>query len=246
MNNKAEKIKPYNTEDGKKQEIEKMFDNISHKYDFLNHILSLGIDKRWRTNLIKMMAADNPVNILDMATGTADLALMASEYMPSALIKGLDISSGMLEIGRKKIEAKKLSHRIEMIQGDSENMPFSDYCFDAVMVAFGVRNYENLIQGLMEAYRVLKPGGSIYILEFSRPRNLFFRSVFNLYFRFILPLIGRLSSKDPKAYKYLFESVQAFPAYEEFADIMHKAGFQSNNYDVQSFGICSIYHGKKL
>lgn len=246
MYNKAEKVKPYNTEAGKKQEIERMFDNISHKYDFLNHLLSLGIDKKWRKNLIRAMAVENPEHILDMASGTGDLALMTSEYIPSASIKGIDISSGMLEIGRKKIQDRNLSQRIEMIHGDSENMPFSGDSFDAVTVAFGVRNYEDLLKGLSEAHRVLKPGGSIYILEFSRPRNVFFRSVFNIYFRYILPFIGRISSKDPKAYKYLFESVQAFPAYEDFIAIMHKAGFQSNNYKVQSFGICSIYHGKKL
>jgi demethylmenaquinone methyltransferase / 2-methoxy-6-polyprenyl-1,4-benzoquinol methylase len=246
MENKAEKVKPYNSGKGKKKEVEIMFDNISGKYDFLNHLLSLGVDKIWRKNLITMLAATKPASILDMATGTGDLAIMTSRFIPSAKIIGLDLSAGMLSIGRKKIIEKNLQDKIDMIQGDSENMPFKSSTFDAVTVAFGVRNYENLLKGLSEANRVINNGGNIYILEFSRPQNNFFRFFFNLYFKFILPIVGRLTSKDPKAYKYLFESVQAFPAYEDFLSIMDKAGFKSNNYKIQSFGICSIYHGVKL
>lgn len=246
MENKAEKVKPYNSEEGKKKEVEIMFDNISGKYDFLNHLLSMGIDIQWRKNLISMLAEKNPGTILDMATGTADLAIMTAGYINTVKITGLDLSAGMLDIGRQKVAAKRLEDRIHLVHGDSEEMPFGSNTFDAVTVAFGVRNYENLLKGLTEAKRVLKNGGNIYILEFSKPTNIFFRFVFNLYFKFILPLVGRLTSRDPKAYKYLFESVQAFPAYEEFLGIMDKAGFKSNNYKIQSFGICSIYHGVKL
>ncbi|MGE5356064.1 MAG: bifunctional demethylmenaquinone methyltransferase/2-methoxy-6-polyprenyl-1,4-benzoquinol methylase UbiE [Deltaproteobacteria bacterium] len=246
MDNKAEKVKPYNQEDTKKAQVEKMFDNISHKYDFLNHLLSMGIDIKWRKNLISMLADKNPSSILDMATGTADLAIMTAKYIKDARITGLDLSSCMLEIGRQKLLDKNLADRIELVHGDSENMPFMDGTFDAITAAFGVRNYENLLAGLTEAFRVLKPGGSIFILEFSKPKNSVFRFFYNLYFKFVLPLIGKITSRDPKAYKYLFESVQAFPAYDEFTAIMDKAGFKSNNYIIQSFGICSIYHGVKL
>jgi demethylmenaquinone methyltransferase/2-methoxy-6-polyprenyl-1,4-benzoquinol methylase len=246
MENKAEKVKPYNQGENKKVQVEKMFDNISGKYDFLNHLLSLGIDIKWRKNLISMLASKKPSSILDMATGTADLAIMMAKYIKGANITGLDISSGMLEIGKQKLKDKNLESRINLVHGDSENMPFADSTFEAITAAFGVRNYENLLAGLTEAYRVLKPGGSIYILEFSKPKNSIFRFFYNLYFKFVLPLIGKITSKDPKAYKYLFESVQAFPAYEEFIAIMNKAGFESNNYKIQSFGICSIYYGIKL
>ena len=246
MENKAEKVKPYNSVVGKKKEVEIMFDNISGKYDFLNHLLSLGIDRKWRKNMITMLSLSKPMHILDMATGTGDLAILTSEFIPTAKIIGLDLSKGMLEIGKGKIRSNHLQEKIEMIHGDSENMPFENETFDAVTVAFGVRNYENILRGLSEACRVLKNGGNIFILEFSKPKNVFFGFFFNLYFKFILPSIGKLTSKDPKAYKYLFESVQAFPAYEEFLAIMEKAGFQSNKYKIQSFGICSIYHGVKL
>lgn len=246
MDNKAEKVKPYNEQENKKAQVEKMFDNISGKYDFLNHLLSMGVDIRWRKNLISMLAEKHPSSILDMATGTADLAIMTAKYIKDVKITGLDLSSGMLEIGKQKLKLKNLENRINLVHGDSENMPFKDDSFDAITAAFGVRNYENLLAGLKEAFRVLKPGSSIFILEFSKPKNSFFRFFYNLYFKFVLPLIGRLTSKDPKAYKYLFESVQAFPAYDEFTEIMNKAGFKSNNYKIQSFGICSIYYGIKL
>ena len=246
MENKAEKVKPYNQGENKKVQVEKMFDNISGKYDFLNHLLSMGIDINWRKNLISMLAEKKPSLILDMATGTADLAIMTAKYIKDARITGLDLSSGMLEIGQQKLKDKNLADRIDLVHGDSENMPFAEGTFDAITAAFGVRNYENLIAGLSEAFRVLKPGGSIFILEFSKPKNTIFRFFYNLYFKFILPMIGRITSKDPKAYKYLFESVQAFPAYEEFTAIMNKAGFESNKYKIQSFGICSIYYGIKL
>ncbi|MEZ4907465.1 MAG: ubiquinone/menaquinone biosynthesis methyltransferase [Saprospiraceae bacterium] len=193
----------------------------------------------------QIITKDNPKLLLDIATGTGDLAIMASKYLPNTKIVGIDLSNGMLEIGRKKIEERKLTERIEMIQADSENLPFDDNTFDNIMVAFGVRNFENLLNGLKEANRVLKQGGSIYILEFSRPKNALFRVVFNFYFKNLLPFIGKITSKDKNAYKYLFESVQAFPSYDDFIKIMENASFVSNNYHIQTLGICSIYHGKK-
>jgi len=245
MDNKAEKVKPYDLESGKKNQIETMFDNIAGKYDFLNHLLTIGIDKIWRRNLIKILKQNKPTKILDIATGTGDLAIQASRSLENAQITGLDISQGMLDVAIKKIKKHNLENQIKMIYGDSEKMPFEDNSFDAIMVAFGVRNFANLDQGLKEMNRVLKPGGTLLILEFSNPKNVIFKFVFNIYFKYILPLIGRLTSKDPKAYKYLFESVQAFPAYDNFLRIMSKADFKSNNYKIQTLGICSIYHGKK-
>ncbi len=245
MENKAEKVKPYDQNAGKKSQIEKMFDNISGKYDLLNHVLTMGIDKGWRKNLINMMAKTKPEIILDVATGTGDLAILAAESIADVYVKGLDISKGMLKVGKEKINKRNLQDRVKMIHGDSENMPFDDNSFDAITVAFGVRNFENLEKGLKEMNRVLKPEGSLFILEFSRPKNALFRYGFNIYFKYVLPFIGKVTSKDPKAYKYLFESVQAFPAYEDFLNILNNAGFISNNYKIQSLGICSIYSGKK-
>ena len=245
MENKAEKVKPYDRDAGKKSQIEKMFDNIAGKYDLLNHVLTMGIDKGWRKNLIKMMSEQNPKLVLDVATGTGDLAILAAKTVPGLAVKGLDISQGMLDVGKEKIAKNNLQNRVEMIHGDSENMPFDDNTFDAITVAFGVRNFENLNKGLNEMNRVLVPGGHLYILEFSKPKNSLFRYGFNLYFKYVLPFIGKITSKDPKAYKYLFDSVQAFPAYEDFLNILHNAGFKSNNYKIQSLGICSIYSGKK-
>ena len=245
MENKAERVKPYDRDADKKNQIEKMFDNIAGKYDLLNHVLTMGIDKGWRKNLINMMSSQKPKLILDVATGTGDLAILAAETIPDLKVKGLDISQGMLNVGKEKIVKKALQNKVEMIYGDSEDMPFDDNTFDAITVAFGVRNFENLNKGLQEMNRVLKPEGRLYILEFSKPKNTLFRYGFNLYFKYVLPFIGKVTSKDKKAYKYLFESVQAFPAYEEFLKILENAGFKSNNYKIQSLGICSIYSGKK-
>ncbi len=245
MENKAEKVKPYSAEKDKKQQVEKMFDNIAGKYDFLNHLLSMGIDKSWRMNLIDLLSGIHPASILDVATGTGDLAIQTSKAIPDAKITGLDISRGMLEVGERKIAKQNLSGKIKMIYGDSEEMPFPDNTFDAVSVAFGVRNFGNLLKGLKEMNRVLKQGGKVFILEFSKPKSPLFRFVFNSYFKYVLPVIGKITSKDPKAYKYLFESVQAFPSYEDFLGIMKEAGFKSNNYKIQTLGICSIYIGEK-
>jgi demethylmenaquinone methyltransferase/2-methoxy-6-polyprenyl-1,4-benzoquinol methylase len=238
-------ITPYDSGSAKKDQVATMFDNIAHKYDFLNHFLSMGIDKRWRKRAIQLLKEVQPAYILDVATGTGDLAFSAAKALPEAKILGVDISNEMMNVGRKKAIQKGLAQRVDFSLADSENLPFEDETFDAVMVAFGVRNFENLQKGLDEMNRVLKTNGKIFILEFSRPRMFPFKQFFGFYFKYILPVIGKISSRDPRAYKYLFESVQAFPDYENFLSLMKKAGFNSNKWEALSLGICSIYTGEK-
>jgi len=238
-------VLPYKAEKtGKKEQVAKMFDNISHRYDFLNHFLSLGIDKGWRRKAIRFLSDHKPKLILDVATGTGDFAIQALSLNPEKII-GVDISEGMLDVGRKKIADKKLTDRIELRSGDSENLPFEASTFDAVTVAFGVRNFENLEQGLREIYRVLKPGGHLVVLEFSRPRKFPFRQVYNFYFKFVLPKIGRAVSSDNAAYTYLPESVEAFPDGEGFLQILKTVGFNQTQCRSLTFGVSSIYTGSK-
>lgn len=222
-----------------------MFDNISSRYDFLNHLLSLGIDKGWRKKAISLIRPLNPKQLLDVATGTGDFAIAALTLQPDK-ITGVDISAGMLEVGRKKIAERKLNDRIELLIGDSENLPFADSSFDAVTVAFGVRNFENLEKGLQEIYRVLRPGGMLVVLEFSRPRKFPFKQVYNFYFKFVLPKIGRLVSSDKSAYTYLPESVEAFPDGDNFLHVLKNVGFNNTQCRVLTFGVSSIYTGSKL
>lgn len=239
-------VKPY--EEGtnsKKAEVAKMFDNIAPKYDLLNRVLSLGIDKLWRKKAIKLLGTDQPKQVLDVATGTADVAIEIARQLPDAQITGVDISKEMLAFGDEKLEKLNLTDQINLKLGDSEKLGFEDNTFDAVSVAFGVRNFENLVQGITEIHRVLKPGSKVVILEFSKPRIFPFRQIYNGYFKYILPAIGRLSSKDPKAYRYLYESVQAFPDGDAFLDVLQKIGFQNNRNLPLSLGICSIYVGEK-
>ena len=237
-------VVPYKESLSKKEQVAKMFNNISHRYDFLNHLLSLGIDKIWRRKAISLLKPLYPKHILDVATGTGDFALQAMELNPQKII-GIDISDGMLEVGRKKIAAQNLESKIELVQGDSENIPFSQNKFDAVTVAFGVRNFENLKRGLSEIQRVLKPGGMVVILEFSKPSAFPFKQIYNLYFRFILPRIGSLVSNDKAAYTYLPKSVEAFPDGEDFLHILHDVGFNNTQCSSLTFGISSIYIGTK-
>lgn len=221
-----------------------MFDSISGNYDFLNHFLSLGIDIRWRKKAIKLLASGKPKLILDVATGTGDFAVETLKLNPDKVI-GVDISEGMLEVGRKKIKDKGYDGRIELKSGDSENLPFEENKFDAVIVAFGVRNFENLEKGLAEMHRVLKPGGRMVVLEFSKPRMFPFQQLYNFYFTFILPKIGRLISKDPAAYTYLPESVQAFPDGDNFVSILNRLGFKDTLCKPLTLGISSLYTGVK-
>jgi len=221
-----------------------MFDSISGRYDQLNHLLSLGIDKLWRRKAINYLTKFKPTTILDIATGTADFAIAAGKIKDS-IITGIDISEGMLEAGRKKISRLRLGHRIQLLTGDSENLPFPDNSFDAAIVAFGVRNFENLEQGLREINRVLKPGGTFVILEISEPHRFPWKQFFSIYFHFVLPAIGRLISKDSRAYSYLPESVSAFPSGIEFTEKMEKSGFKNCHWKPLTFGTCAMYTGLK-
>ncbi len=237
-------VKPYSVEGSKKEQVAEMFDNISKRYDFLNHLLSLGIDKGWRKKVVRLVKAANAKLVLDVATGTADLAIALSKGIPAATIKGADISAGMLEIGKQKV-AKGGYTKVELVLGDGENLPFADATFDAVTVAFGVRNFENLEKGLVDIKRVLKPGGLLVVLEFSQPEKGAFKHLYNFYFKNILPGIGKLVSKDARAYTYLPESVQAFPYGKEFLHIMERCGFIQCAAQTVTFGIASIYYGQK-
>jgi len=238
-------VVPYK-DDGsaKKQQVARMFDSISGRYDFLNHFLSLGIDILWRRKAIGLLHELKPAKILDVATGTGDFAVEALKLHPEQVI-GVDISEGMLEVGRQKMRARKLDNIIELRSGDSENLPFGDNFFDAVIVAFGVRNFENLERGLAEMLRVVKPGGRVVILEFSRPSKFPMKQLYNAYFTAILPLIGRLVSQDQSAYRYLPESVQAFPDGEDFIRILSDVGYKSPQCNPLTFGISSLYWGSK-
>lgn len=238
-------VKPYEAEGSKKQQVSTMFDRIAPYYDFLNRLLSLGIDTIWRKKAINLLKADQPQKILDVATGTADVAIEAANSLSPEKIVGVDISVEMLEVGRKKIQRKGLQEIIRLEEGDSENLPFPDNTFDALTVAFGVRNFENLEQGLREMQRVLKPGGKVVILEFSKPTVFPFRQLYHFYFKNILPFIGKFTSKDPKAYRYLYESVQAFPDGDQFLNILSQTGYKSNRCIPLTLGICSIYLGEK-
>ncbi len=238
-------VKPYNQTDSKKKQVSNMFDNIAPWYDFLNHFLSLGIDISWRKKAIRSLRDLQPKRILDVATGTADLALEAESQLSPTQIVGIDISKEMLEIGRQKLEKKGLTDKIELLEGDSENIPFPDNTFDAVTVAFGVRNFENLSQGLQQMHRVMRVGGRIAILEFSKPALFPFRQLYNFYFKNLLPAIGKITSKDPKAYRYLYESVQAFPDGRDFVNTLEKIGFKSASFKPLTLGICTLYLAEK-
>jgi demethylmenaquinone methyltransferase/2-methoxy-6-polyprenyl-1,4-benzoquinol methylase len=238
-------VVPYKEEQsGKKQQVARMFDNISSRYDFLNHFLSLGIDIRWRKRAIRELVAIHPKLILDVATGTGDFAIQSLDLNPDKVI-GIDISEGMLEVGRQKMKSRNLDRRIELRSGDSENLPFEENKFDAVIVAFGVRNFESLEKGLADMFRVMKPGGKVVILEFSKPSQFPFKQLYNFYFKFVLPKIGRLVSKDQAAYTYLPESVQAFPDGTDFLKILSGIGYKNTTCKPLTFGISSLYTGIK-
>jgi demethylmenaquinone methyltransferase/2-methoxy-6-polyprenyl-1,4-benzoquinol methylase len=240
----SETVKPYNTDKSKKEEVAQMFNNISARYDFLNHFLSLGIDHIWRRKAVNKLREIQPKRILDLATGTGDFAIALLKLNPTQII-GIDISSGMLDVGKNKMKAKNVSHIIDMQLGDSENMPFEDGYFDAVTVGFGVRNYENLEKGLTEMLRVTRSGGKIVILEFSKPKRFPIKQAFGFYSRFIIPFFGKRISKDEKAYAYLPESVAAFPEGKAFTDILSKLGYKQVDATLVSGGIATIYSGIK-
>ena len=241
----SEKVIPYKDSDlNKKQQVTKMFDTISNEYDGLNRVISFGIDVKWRKKVVDIVTKHQPSNILDIATGTGDLAINLAKTNASEIV-GLDISEGMLEVGRKKIAQKKLDSKIKMKLGDSENLPFDDNTFDAITVAFGIRNFESLERGLAEIHRVLKPNGMFVILETSVPTNPLYKAGYSFYTKYILPTIGKVFSKDQSAYSYLCESASKFPYGETLNNILRQIGFNSVEDLPQTFGVATIYKASK-
>jgi demethylmenaquinone methyltransferase/2-methoxy-6-polyprenyl-1,4-benzoquinol methylase len=234
-----------NSELGKKEQVADMFNRIAFRYDFLNRFLSAGIDIYWRKRAIKELTSANPQIILDVATGTADVAIMLTKYLHPKKIIGIDISESMLELGRKKIAKLRLNNVIELETGDSEAINLSNDTFDAVTVAFGVRNFENLEKGLSEIRRVLKPNGKLVVLEFSKPKKLFLRRLYNFYMRMAAKGVGKWVAKNCEAYEYLQQSVNAFPEGKDFADILQMTGYKNIYFKKLSLGICTIYCGSK-
>ena len=229
----------------KKEQVADMFDNIAFRYDFLNRFLSAGIDIRWRKAALKQLKSINPKTILDVATGTADVALMSTKVLNPDKVIGIDISDGMLALGRKKVAEQGLGNIIELQNGDSETINFLDNTFDAVTVSFGVRNFEHLEKGLAEIRRVLKPGGKLVVLEFSKPKAPVVKQVYNVYMKIVAPAMGKLFSKNRNAYKYLDESIKKFPEGKNFTQILDNLGYRNTYCKPQSAGICSIYCGEK-
>lgn len=240
-------IKPHNEDPaGKKEQVREMFDSIARRYDLLNHLLSMNIDRRWRTKVVRMICRQAPQSVLDIATGTGDLAIAVARALPGAAVTGVDISPEMLRIGRGKVAARFPGREFPMLEGDAERLPFADGSFEAVTCGFGVRNFEDLPKGLCEMHRVLAPGGRVYILEFSMPsRRNILGKLYRFYFRRILPGIGRLISKDARAYAYLPESVGAFPYGERFCELLTEAGFTDPSRTVLMGGIATIYTAGK-
>lgn len=238
------KVTPYNTGAAKKEEVEQMFDNIAFRYDFLNSLLSLGIHKGWRKKCVKKLEPIQPKAILDVATGTGDFAIACAKLNPTK-ITGVDISEGMMKFGREKLKKLNLDNLITLEKGDAETLAFEDNSYDAIVVGFGVRNFENLEKGLVNLQRILKPGGKIIILEFSYPRRFPVKQFYNFYFSYVTPFIGKLFSKDSRAYSYLPESVKAFPDNENFTAILTKCGFKNANFESVSLGIAAIYEAGK-
>lgn len=246
MNNPASNVTPYAQDDSsKKEQVRKMFDGIAPHYDGLNRLLSAGMDKKWRRLAISTLDAGDNGRILDVATGTGDLAFEILKQYPTNHVTGLDIADKMLDVARRKSDKRNLNESVDFVLGDSEKLPFENDSFDRASVAFGVRNFANLQAGLSEINRVLKPGGKLVVLEFTKPRIFPFKQLFNSYFKHVLPRIGGMRSGDRKAYEYLYESVQAFPDYERFTDVMLKCGFSDTSYKDLTLGICAIYSGQK-
>lgn len=241
-----DKVVPFkNSGAGKKQQVAEMFDQIAFRYDFLNRFLSGGIDMSWRKKAIGELKEINPAFVLDVATGTGDFAILTAKYLNPKKIIGIDISEGMLQLGRKKVEKELLNDRIELIKGDSEAINYPENTFDAITVAFGIRNFEDLDKGLTEMKRVLKPGGKLVILEFSKPRQKWFSGFYNLYMKIFAPGIARWVSKNKEAYSYLHSSVKAFPEGDTFLHILQEVGFTQTTLKRLSLGICTIYCGRK-
>jgi len=239
-----DEIKPFASDKAKKQQVEEMFDSIAARYDLMNRLFSAGIDMKWRKKTIRLLQRNDPKLILDMACGTADMSILACKLLSPKRITGIDLSFEMLEIGRKKVEKEGFSQKIELLKGDAEAINFPDNSFDAVMAAFGVRNFENLENGLKEMYRVLKPGGKLAILEFSTPKPGF-RKLYNLYMGIVAPEVARWFRQNKEAYLYLNRSSNAFPDRRDFTDILNRVGFSDTECKPLSFGICCLYSARK-
>lgn len=241
----SETITPYNSGADKKEQVAEMFDHIAPKYDLLNQVLSLGIHKGWRRRTVKKLKALQPRVVMDVATGTGDLAIEVVKQLAPEKVVGVDISAGMMKLGEQKVKEKGLDKIISFQLGDSENLPFENNTFDAITVGFGVRNFAHLEVGMKGMYNALKPGGMLAVLEFSKPHRFPMKQLVNFYYRFVLPLIGRMVSSDKRAYTYLPESIQAFPEGPQFLEVMKKSGFSDVSWQPLTFGVASIYVGKK-
>jgi demethylmenaquinone methyltransferase/2-methoxy-6-polyprenyl-1,4-benzoquinol methylase len=238
-------IKPFSSEGPKKVQVSDMFDRIAPRYDFMNRFLSAGIDRSWRRKAIRLFKNDKPQQLLDVATGTGDMAILAARLLHPQKITGIDISEGMLQKGREKIRSQGLSPQIELLSGDGETINFGTDTFDGVMVAFGVRNFENLDKGLREILRVMKPGAQLVVLEFSKPQLPVVKAFYNMYMGFIAPQLAKLFRQNKKAYQYLNDSAKAFPDREGFVEILKNTGFSNTHYQSLTFGICCLYSARK-
>ncbi len=239
-----DKVTPYNNDASKKEQVAQMFDNIANRYDLLNSILSLGIHKGWRKKCVRLLREKKPTTILDVATGTGDFAIECVKLNPRK-ITGIDISEGMMRVGRDKIKAIGLENLISLEHGNAETVDYPDASFDAIVVGFGVRNFQNLEKGLANLLRMLRPGGQLIVLEFSYPHNFLIKAGYNFYFTYITPLVGKLLSKDTRAYSYLTESVKAFPNNEKFTGVLDRLGYKKTSFRSLSLGIAAIYSGEK-
>lgn len=247
MKAQCEEINPYGSEDKRRKasQVEEMFDNIAPAYDFMNRAMTLGIDKNWRKLAVSLAAKSSPHSVLDVATGTGDLAIALAEKMPEAEVTGIDLSEGMIEIGRKKVRLRGLEKRVTLTTGDCLALPFEDDTFDVITVAFGVRNFEHLDRGYSEMLRVLRPGGTLLVLELSTPTSHFIKPLYQIYTRGVIPIVGRLVSKDNSAYSYLAASITAVPQGERMTSMMTGAGFRSAAFRPLTFGVCTLYAARK-
>ena len=245
MNYPQEKIKPYSNDGKKSEQVEQMFDNIAPAYDMLNHTLSLGIDKSWRHKAIRWLKPFHPQRIMDVATGTGDFAILAYKMLQPAQLIGTDISEGMMNVGREKVKKEGLSDKISFAREDCTSLSFADNSFDAITVAFGIRNFEDLDKGLSEMCRVLTPGGHLVILELTTPDRFPMKQMFYLYSKIVIPVLGKLFSKDNRAYRYLPQTIQAFPQGEVMKDVISRAGFSKVEFQRLTFGICTLYTATK-
>ncbi len=239
-------IKPFSGDASKKEQVGQMFNDIAPRYDLLNRVLSVGIDKVWRKIAIRELQQNSPQHILDVATGTGDMALLTAKMLAPQQITGIDISEGMLQLGRQKVAAAHSKTKIELLYGDSETIKFNDQTFDAGMVAFGVRNFENLERGLAEILRVLKPGAKLVVLEFSKPALPVIKQLYGLYMGTIAPQVAKWFKQNKQAYEYLNCSANAFPDRQQFVDVLKKVGYSDTSFKPLSLGVCCIYVGRKL